>query len=225
LQEYVQAVLVASRPGVTALPCSTHDANRLAAVRLGVYQAVLGLLGAQPLAPTGSGSQEGADNASAAAAASSAPALTERQAADLVSVLDCELGTIGSSGDLSEVGANQCPTSASQQQWLHALLLCCKCLLLIKACRAALDLGLCYAVSWSATAVSQVVEAAFDAFQSDGPLGCAALELLPKALALLQAMGGEVDVPSGEGTAAACQVSGGCCCWDGWVQCCTRSSR
>ncbi len=92
------------------------------------------------------------------------------------------------------------------------------------------------------------------AFESDSPLGCAALELLPKALALLQAgagcrwlgaqysllgtacpaqrhskcllcsaqqtptctlvcnclqaAGGEVEVPNGDGAAAACQVSG-----------------
>lgn len=102
-QDYVQAVLVASRPGLTASACSPQDASRLAAVRLGTYQAVLKVLGAPPLALPGSSSREGATGSGAAAAASSDPALTERQATDLVSVLDCELGTIGDAGDLSEV--------------------------------------------------------------------------------------------------------------------------
>lgn len=54
----------------------------------------------------------------------------------------------------------------------------------------------------------QVAEAALDAFESDSRLGCAALDLLPKALSLLQAAGGALDVPREDGDGAVnCEVS------------------
>lgn len=51
-----------------------------------------------------------------------------------------------------------------------------------------------------------------DAFEGDAPLGAAALELLPKALALLSAAGGEVGMPGEAGDTATCQVAGATGC-------------
>ncbi|EFN56539.1 hypothetical protein CHLNCDRAFT_144181 [Chlorella variabilis] len=162
--EYVRAVLTAARPGLTAAAPSAEDASLLAATRLAVYKAGLALLSAQAEAAqhgaTG-GSQDsqaqGRAAGAAAAAAAAAAALTERQAGELVSVLDMELGGITGAGDLFEVA-----------------------------------------------------ETAVEAFESDAPLGCAALDLLPKALALMQAAGGEVSMRSEQSGDVACQVSDVC---------------
>lgn len=46
---------------------------------------------------------------------------------------------------------------------------------------------------------AQVVDVALDVFESGCPHACAPLELLPRALLLLGAMGGHVDLPGGRG--------------------------
>ncbi len=80
MQDYVRAVLTAARPGLAATQPSAVEASKYAAVRLATYRAALSLLAVQE------------------------PALSERQAAVLVSVLEIELGSCaGCAVDLSEV--------------------------------------------------------------------------------------------------------------------------
>ncbi|KAL4855268.1 Fanconi anemia group I protein [Chlorella vulgaris] len=149
--DLLRAVLTAARPGLTAAGPTTQDGQRLQEVRLVAYKAALALLGTQAAAPLPEASAD--EHADAAAAA--VVTLNERQAADLVCVLDTELAGF--------------------------------------TCTSALY---------------EVAEAALDAFESDSCLGCAALDLLPKALSLLQAAGGAVDVPREDGNGAVnCEVS------------------
>lgn len=61
------------------------------------------------------------------------------------------------------------------------------------------------------TCTHQITEAALEAFEGDGPQGFAALELLPKALALLSASGDEVAIAAGDGgDTATCRVADVC---------------
>ena len=95
-QAYVRAVLVGARPGLTGAAPTAQQASQLAAARLAAYKASLARLGGTLEAPGGGG--EAAD-------AGSTAALTDKQANALVSVLDSELGSNTSAGDLSDVRA------------------------------------------------------------------------------------------------------------------------
>lgn len=142
--DYVLAVLVAVRPGLTAMPPNSVQGSHLTALRLAAYKASLALLGH-------------AGDVGAAGADVGAADMTEKQAQLLVSVLNTELAS------------NTCTTD-----------------------------------------LSEIAESAMDAFESDSPLGCVALELLPQALVLLQAAGGTADMPNEQGEATACPVSDVC---------------
>ena len=216
-QDFVNAVLTGVRPGLSSTaatatatatsPPPAITASKLAALRLATYKASLARLGVTPAPDPAAAASSDADGAfdPSAAAAAAAPVLSERQAAQLVSVLDGELGSTHLSAvDLAEVGwaggavrrcAAQC--GCLTRPCLQFTVLCCvrvhpppppappPLLLLV---------------------VLQVAECALAAFEGDGPLACAALELLPKALALLAAAGGELLDAPGDGS--ACQVSG-----------------
>ena len=89
-------MLVAARPGLAGAAPKAQQASQLAAARLAAYKASLALLG---------GTLEGPEEAGAAAGAGPTAALTDKQAAALVSVLDTELASTTAAGDLSDVGA------------------------------------------------------------------------------------------------------------------------
>jgi hypothetical protein len=97
-QAYVRAVLVGARPGLTGAAPTAQQASELTAARLAAYKASLARLGGSLEGPA-----EGGDTAGAGSTATAA--LTEQQAKALVSVLDSELGSNTSAGDLSDVGA------------------------------------------------------------------------------------------------------------------------
>jgi hypothetical protein len=101
VQDFLRAVLTAARPGLTAAEATAQDGQRLQEVRLVATKAALGLLGTQAAATLPEASAD--ENADAAAAA--VVTLNERQAADLVCVLDSELAGFTCTSALYEVNA------------------------------------------------------------------------------------------------------------------------
>lgn len=222
LQDYVRAVLVGARPGLAAASLQAQDASGLMARRLAAYTAGLALLGA--------GQQDGGGGSGdGAGAGADGRELEEKKASALVSALEAELGGITSVPDLTEVGAAPtfiwaCAHSAMMSCLDGTCLVCISSAVELSGWARVPGVGPAFLPAYAlvdclsacfAAANCQITEKVMEVFEAGSPLGCVALELLPKAVTLLQV--GRGLVPGYMRSRSACsravrrlQASGTC---------------
>lgn len=218
-QEYVRAVLVAARPGLAAAPLAAQDASGLLARRLAAYKASLALLAVDQQERGGSGSGDDMDGRGRGLEEKAAATLVSVLEAELGGITSApDLTEVRAASSFVRRGRGNVCSSVTNQQFhqsnWHHWYLSSVCKLMGFGCLpaslparlwpaqnpcCALFAAICptrLCCPCPCRRANQVTEKAMEAFEGGSPLGCVALELLPKALTLLQVRTGALGLPA-----------------------------